>query len=164
MENGLVFCEVVLGNSASDRICRAMYSGGFLGWGDVDNWIGNRGQGAIREAVSAMQALINRLEVCSKWIADFLTTKYRNRQNDEKRFVIKDLGAGCGSYAFRTLDILRSRGEIDLNWIDWQCLEIAEDAICYGTKRLKESLLINVISCHKTRTQRIQMKEEILLY
>lgn len=148
-KNGLVFHEIAVGNPASDKICRAMYSGGFLGWGPLDDWIGNKGQGVEKEWTSCMQALINRLQVVSEWLAAFITRKYLEKKKDDGRFTIKDLGAGSGSYAFKTLDILRVQGVVPLEWVDWQCVDISDEAVAFGMARAQEDGYIKSVSFGK---------------
>jgi len=147
-KNGLVFHEIAIGNPASDKICRAMYSDGFLGWGPLDDWIGNKGQGVEREWMSCMQALINRLQVVSEWLAAFITREYLKRKNDS-RFIIRDLGAGSGSYAFKTLGILRSQDVVPLEWVDWQCIDIADEALAFGQARAQEDGYATSVSFRK---------------
>lgn len=124
--NSLICHEVETGNPASDKICRVVYSDAYFGWGPIDDWI-SRGLGG--------KALFNRLPRVSTMLESYLVQEAFDKNITP--FVIKDLGAGSGSYAFRTLGNLRTKN-FPIETIDWQCIDLSEDAIRFGTKRSEE--------------------------
>lgn len=119
IRNSLICHEVGTGNPASDRICRVVYSDSYLGWGPIDDWISRclGGKSLFNRLPRVSEILTNRLALVSS-----------------PRYIIKDLGAGSGSYAFKSLGQLRTMGK-KINQINWQCIDLSEDAINFGIGR-----------------------------
>lgn len=128
IKNSLICHEVGSGNPASDKICRVVYSDSYLGWGPIDEWI-SRGLGG--------KALFHRLPIVSKLLADNLTTILSSKVLGTSRFKIKDLGAGSGSYAFKTLGDLRNH-KFPIATVDWECIDCSDEALQFGKERVKE--------------------------
>jgi len=139
VKNSLICHEVGSGNPASDKICRVVYSDSYLGWGPIDEWI-SRGLGG--------KALFHRLPIVSKLLADNLRAILSHKGPGSSKFKIKDLGAGSGSYAFKTLGDLRNQ-EFPVATIDWECIDCADDALQFGRERIKEDGFSESISFTK---------------
>jgi len=101
-----------------------------MGWGPIDDWI-SRCLGG--------RALFDRLPRVSDMLANLVSPGIK----------IKDLGAGSGSYAFRTLGMLRTAG-VDIGEIDWECVDLSDDAIQFGETRAREDGFSEAVTFSKS--------------
>lgn len=115
-------------NPASDRMLRIVYP-------DTDKHPLTEGLDRFLSRSFSGQALRDRLDICSRWLADHFVSP---------DFFIGDFGGGSGSYAFETLRIKEPPQRFQ-----WQILDLDAEAVYICRQRASEKNWAGIISARE---------------